>query len=822
MIASTLALALSLVLSLSPALPAPPVPGQGDLSALVAGEVEAAGQKDLPELWKRAEALRGAGVLGDKGELDRVLDEWLARRAELAPKAILLLSASRLLGPAPEVARLADALTPLIDGPDASLAAAAALLFVDKSFKALAPTRLDELANKMLERAEDGAIAPRLRLDFAKAAYHSGGGKERIKANKVLRTFLESHDAELKAEGALAMAELDAALIEGELRATLERLARLPDARGQLAGAYLQREALRREHERTRENLLKRGEPPPELQEFLAVLQLIKAKHLDGQSIEQEKLFRAAIDGMLEYMDPHSSLMDSDQYARFYGELEAEYGGIGAYVNEDPEDGLFTIVRPIYSGPAYQQGLMTDDKIVRIGNWPTLNQPVDTIIKHLKGKPGTPVELFVWRHGMDPGLIERPSEDMRVTVVRAQVRIPPGTYQMLPGGVGLLQLDEFSQVAMEEAKKWIPEMLSLGMKALVLDLRFNGGGLLTEAQRVAELFLQRGKPVVSTEGRDSREEFVTRNPAPVLPGDVPLVILVGGGTASAAEIVSGALQDNGRAQLVGKTTFGKGSVQQLIPILVDRLEDTWEDEDGDHLRDPWEKLTLDRDEDGEMDYAPRVKLTVARYVLPSGRSIHRVIDREGRVLDEGGVKPDVEIDAPTIEGWRVQEQRRIRPAVRQHVEETYAQNRELYDTLAVNDQKRGDLYPGFEQLMRELGTTLPPDDVRRVLRFEVRRRVQDARGAAFPLGDFVEDVQLQKAIEVALEGLGRKPTDVDEFDLVFDLPRQALGSRLALARGDEKDLSRALQEARGGGKPLSSEQFDRLIEILGTIDLRKN
>jgi hypothetical protein len=221
-----------------------------------------------------------------------------------------------------------------------------------------------------------------------------------------------------------------------------------------------------------------------------------------------------------------------------------------------------------------------------------------------------------------------------------------------------------------------------------------------------------------------------------------------------------------------------------------------------------------------MDYAPRVKLTVARYLLPSGRSIHRTIDREGRVVTEGGVKPDVVIDSPTIEGWRVKEQIRIRPAVKRFLEENYEKNRELFTNLAVNDMKRTDLYPGFEQLYQELQTNLPSDDVRRVLRYEVRRRVQDDRGAAFPQGDFVEDVQLQKAIEVALDKIGKKPSDVSDFSLVFDLPKGTASGRLALARGEERDLSRALQEARSSGKPLTSEQVDRLIEILGTIDTR--
>ena len=826
MIFRTLALFLALPLAIAPApgLSSRPAAQQGNLSALVEGEVSAADKRELAVLWQRAVELREAEALGESGELDRVLDEWLARKSELTPKATILLAASRLLGAAPEVGRVAEALGPLVDAQDASVGCAAARLLADKSFKALAPTKRDQFAAQMLARAKDAALAPKLRLDFAKAAHRSGGGKERIKANEILRQFLGSQDAELKAEGALALAELDAAVIDGELRTILERLAKVPDARGQLAASYLEREELLRKTERTRKDLLERAEKQeelPEMREFLAVVRLIEERHIEAKNVTQEDLFNAAINGMLRYMDDHSALLTSEQYAKFFGELEAEYGGIGAYVNEDQDDGLFTIVRPIYSGPAYRQGLMTDDKIVRIGNWPTLGEPVDEIIKHLKGKPGTAAELYIWRHGMDTELIQRPTNDMKVTVLREQVRIPPGTFQLLPGGIGLIQLDDFSQVATDELKHWIEELSKLGMKALVLDLRFNGGGLLPAAREVAELFLPSGKVVVSTEGTDvrgrRREEILkTEGSAPVLAAETPLVVLVGGATASAAEIVAGALQDHGRAKLVGKTTYGKGSVQQLIPV-PGYPEDEWEDEDGDGLRDGWEKLTKDHDGDGEVDYAPRVKLTIAKYLLPSKRSIHREMDREHRIISEGGVKPDVEIDSTSIEGWRLQEQRRVLPMVKKHVEDTYAANRELYGRLSVSDMKRPDLYPGFDQLVRSLETSLSDDDVRRVLRYQVRRRVQDDRGAEFPLGDFVEDVQLQKAIEVALEQLGQKPSDVSDYQQVFDLPKPRPDGRLTLASSDQQALTRALVEARGG-KPLSDEQITRLLQMLDPDD----
>jgi len=831
MTSTSLLLGSALFLAFSTA-PLPPATFQDDaLTNLVAQEVRAASDRSLADVWKRAVELREAAMLGEDGELDRVLDSWLTKRSELQPTALLLVAASRLQGSEPDVMRLTEALTPLLESNEGATAGAAAELLADPAFRTLAPSRRDELSAKMLTFAQDGARSPELRLSFARGAYMIGGGKERIKASKVLRDFLDSQDPELKARGALTMAGLDTVPIEGDLRKILERLSRIPDADGQLASSYLKREELREEKDRQKRELLERAQKAPlpdDILEFLAVLRLVEERHLDGKKVSQERLVEEAINGMLHFMDPHSSLLTSKDFAKFFGELEAEYGGIGAYVNEDLDDGLFTVVRPIYTGPAYRAGLMTDDKIVRIDDWPTLGENVDDIIKRLKGKPGTDVGLYIWRHGMEPELIERPTEDMKVVVSREAVRIPPGSYQMLPGDIGLIQLDTFSQVAMDEARKWIPDMLEHGMKGMILDLRFNGGGLLTEAQKVAELFLEKGKDVVSTEGKDDqgepRVELLKTRTDPVLPLDVPLVVLVGRSTASAAEIVSGALQDHHRAKLVGKTTYGKGSVQQLIPVLEDKLQDEWNDENGNQLRDPWEELTKDQNGNGEFDYAPRVKLTIAQYKLPSGRSIHRQLDREGNILKEGGVTPDIEVDNQLIEGWRFQERRRVRPEVKKHIEATYTANRELYARLAVNDLKDPQLYPGFDELFLRLDTTLSSDDVRRELRMEVRRRVQDDRGAEFPNGDFVEDVQMQKAIEVAMTEMGKDPAQITEYQQVFDLPKGEKPNQLAMA-GRTLEITRALsmlKAARAGEHPLTPEEVDQLIEIIGTIDLRKN
>src|SRR5262245_49246550 len=189
MIARPLALVLTLPLALSfaPAVERWFATQDGKLAALIADEVAAAGKKDGPALWKRAIELRSAGQLGEAGELDRVLDEWLGKRSELSPEATLLLAATRLQGDKPDVGHLADALLPLVDSPQASIAVAATGLLSGETFKSLVPSKRDDLAAKLLTRAQDAAQAPAVRIAFARGAFARGGGKERIQATKVLQ-----------------------------------------------------------------------------------------------------------------------------------------------------------------------------------------------------------------------------------------------------------------------------------------------------------------------------------------------------------------------------------------------------------------------------------------------------------------------------------------------------------------------------------------------------------------------------------------------------------------------------------------------------------
>ncbi len=561
-------------------------------------------------------------------------------------------------------------------------------------------------------------------------------------------------------------------------------------------------------------------------------MRLIETTSLEGDKKKRDDLITAALDGMMRSLDEHSSYLTPKIFKTFEQDLlQAEYGGIGAYVGEDNEDHLFTIRQPIYSGPAYKAGLHTDDKIVRIDDWPTLSasgsKPTDEIIKRLKGKPGTKVKLYVWRHGMDPALIDRPTEEMAIEIVREEITIPPVKSQMLPAGIGLVQLTTFSRVASEELRTKISEMLKQGAKAVVLDLRNNSGGLLTEARDVANLFLPKDKLVVTTESRSQESEQLFTRQNPLIPADMPVVVLINGFSASASEIVSGALQDYKRAALVGQRSFGKGSVQQLLPIPGEP-DDEFVDENHNGRYDPWEKLKKDWNGNGEFDFGPRARLTVARYLLPSGRSIHREIDDDGVLTAEGGVAPDETVTPRRYEAWKVEEMRRLHREhkIRDYVEKNYADkaNAEVFKKLAECDEDDVSRYPGFTEFYNSLSTTLSTGEVRLLVRGEIRGKVQDARGASFPDGDFEEDVQLQKAIRIALDELKSSWANVPEYASTFEpdtkdgsqASRMLAGGMSDSARTNLRHMLALISEAKSNGH-LSAERLDDLEKALQAV-----
>ncbi len=805
---------------------------QDDVEALLRSRVEAAAGLSIETIWQEAATIEN--ILLDVGdeEIDRWLDQLLREAKDLPGQGVLLLAALRLSSDSPDYSLLHSALLPLFRSPDQGIRRGAAGVFADPAFKQLTEEEDEALLQGLLDGAEDEDNEPRTRLAFATVAYELGGGPAQRDARKVMLSYLRSSDAQLRALGALALADI------GDLetpRGALESLSRQPGPQGRLAAAHLKNERLtgyyesRRRAQRQKLAASKEEQPAPEdLDAVEAMIAVIQERHIEGDLADREELIDAALDGMLRSLDQHSSYMAPEAYAKFQQELLGEYGGIGAYVNVDRSDGLFTITQPIYSGPAYRADLRTDDKIVKIDDWPThehgISKDQDDIIRRLKGEPGTEVKLYIWRRGMAPELIDRPTEEMAVIVERGFITIPTVQAELLPGGVGLIESTQFSGVASREIGQAIESLVANGAEGIVLDLRVNPGGLLREARGVADLFLPKGLLVVTTENRmDAPEELYTRR-KPVVPEDLPVVVLISRYSASASEIVAGALQEHDRATLVGQRSFGKGSVQNLLPMGRD---DIYRDENDNNQRDNWEPLTKDRNGNGEFDFAGRAKLTVARYLLPSGRSIHRELDEEGNIKSYGGVTPDFFVDPRRLDAWRLEGMIALQDegVVREWVEENFHSNKELYTELAYDDGKNPDRYPGFDQFYGGLDTVLPREDVRYLVRREVRRLVQDERGAAFPRGDYEEDVQLQKGIEVVLGELGRSPYEIAAYRDTFDVPEDLTGREVARRmpespehREDVRDALGLIAEARREDGRISDEGLEKLIEILSGLD----
>ena len=313
-------------------------------------------------------------------------------------------------------------------------------------------------------------------------------------------------------------------------------------------------------------------------------LSVIQSNHIDGRKLDYNAIFKSSISGMLSVLDPHSTYFDPIEYASFRTEQRSEYFGIGATI-EDLREGndVNTFIRATFpESPAYRAGLRYGDRILAVDGNSMKGKTYPEVRKFLLGARGTTVKVTV-EHPAD-------HKEETVSIIRDAVSLPsiaqaymlrPGVgYVGMTGGFNLTTADEFDAA--------LKELHGKGMNMLVLDLRGNRGGLLIQAVRVANTFLQREQPIVTQKGRfrDSSQSYRAVNDNP---DAVPIVVLVNGDTASAAEIVAGALQDHDRALIVGETTFGKGLVQ--FPF--------------------------------QLDYDSALLLTIAKYYTPSGRLIQR-------------------------------------------------------------------------------------------------------------------------------------------------------------------------------------------------------
>jgi len=320
---------------------------------------------------------------------------------------------------------------------------------------------------------------------------------------------------------------------------------------------------------------------------FGDVLDIVERQYVTP--VDDTKLIHAALDGMLTSLDPHSNYLDPEGFDDMRDQTRGEYGGLGLEVTT--EDGVVKIISPIDDTPAAKAGLKPGDYITAVNGDSVLGLSVTDAVKQMRGKPGETVTLTIAREKSDP---------FDVKLVREIIKQKSATAK-LDGDYGVLRVSGFNEKTTDEAKEAFEEIKAKNphMKGLILDLRRNPGGLLDQAVGISDLFLESGE-IVSQRGRDPHDvERYNARPGDMTNG-LPMVVLIDSGTASAAEIVAGALQDHKRAAVVGLTSFGKGSVQTVIPLR------------------------------GGLDGA--LKLTTARYYTPSGRSIQKT-----------GIEPDLEV-----------------------------------------------------------------------------------------------------------------------------------------------------------------------------------
>jgi carboxyl-terminal processing protease len=328
------------------------------------------------------------------------------------------------------------------------------------------------------------------------------------------------------------------------------------------------------------------------LEVFTDAMQKIRSEYVDGKDLKYQQLVYAALKGMVGKLDPHSEFLDETSFRQLQDDTEGQFGGLGLVVAM--KDGYVIVVAPMEDAPGFRAGILTGDRIVRVEGKSVDKQPLTEVVKQLRGEPGSAVKLAV----------ERPSTGVtkNYTLLRAVIQMTmvkdingKKEFPLDENKIGYLRITQFAEKTADELESALGKLKRQGMKGLIIDLRWNPGGLLEQAVAVCQKFLPRGQLVVSTEGRRLMEKYFAKGDGDELK-NVPIVVLVNLGSASAAEIVTGCLQDLHRAVILGEKTFGKGSVQTIFPL-----------EDGSAL-----------------------KLTVAKYYTPSHKVIH-----------QHGIMPDI-------------------------------------------------------------------------------------------------------------------------------------------------------------------------------------
>jgi len=370
---------------------------------------------------------------------------------------------------------------------------------------------------------------------------------------------------------------------------------------------------------------------------FSDTLTIVQTEYVD--ETKPKDLIQGALKGMLDSLDPHSQFLDADTYNELKIDTQGKFGGIGVEIAI--KDGLVTVVSPIEGTPAWKVGIKAADKIVRIEKELTRDMSLSDVVKKMRGRPGTELNITVLR--------EKEERLIDFKIIRDIIKVKDiKEAKIIEDKIGYIRLVEFRENTSQNIDNAVENLKKQGISGLILDLRNNPGGLLDEAIKVAEKFIEAGKLIVSTKGRIQSQNtaYVSKCKNPIL--DLPMIVLVNEGSASGSEIVAGALQDYHRAIILGTKTFGKGSVQSVIPL-------------GD---------------------GTAVRLTTSKYFTPLNRSIHGE-----------GIQPDIVIEEVAAAELDSEEK-----TVRQKVDDVFE------GIEGKDDSKQGKLkeYENDNQLLRAI------------------------------------------------------------------------------------------------------------------------
>lgn len=426
------------------------------------------------------------------------------------------------------------------------------------------------------------------------------------------------------------------------------------------------------------------GEDERMLQMFERVYDFVRENYVD--EVDPEVLIEGALDGMFESLeDPHSAYLTSEDMRDLRDTTRGQFGGVGMYIAKQQEDddgddgGFVEVVSPIEDTPAFRSGILAGDLIIEIEGESTRPLDIDQVVNRLRGEPGTDVEVRI-RRGK--------AHTLSVTLTRAVIEIPTVKHDMIGEDIAFLRVIQFTPFTEERVRESLEDFEERGYAGMIIDLRQNPGGLLSSVVDTADLFFTEGT-IVGTRGRKESENEVFRaDPGRSVPEDMPIVVMIDEGSASAAEIMAGALKDRDRAYVIGETSYGKGSVQEVHVVGTGGF-----------------------------------RLTMSKYYTP-----------DGTYIEGSGIEPDQVVQEPELSDAQLEDLTTIR-------------DEELISGFVdAHSSPSGGEIEGFLQRLEERGIDLPERRVRKLIRDEVNRRQNVS-----PAYDLEYDIVLQRAVELLRE-----------------------------------------------------------------------